>query len=97
MEEFGRSTAGILKLLENLKPGKAAGPDRLKPLLLRELREEIATILQVIFDLSLQTGKLTVDWCKAQITQKFLKRRQVIGCKLQTDGLLYDLQHDMPC
>ena len=40
MEEFGISTAGILKLLKNIKPGKAAGPDRLKPLLLRELRIE---------------------------------------------------------
>ena len=58
MEEFGISSAGILKLLKNLKPGKAAGPDRLKPLLLRELREEIAPILQVIFDLSLQIDKL---------------------------------------
>lgn len=44
MEEFGISVAGILKLLKNLKPGKAAGPDRLRPLLLQELREEIASI-----------------------------------------------------
>ena len=29
------------KLLKNLTPGKAAGPDKLKPLLLGELREEI--------------------------------------------------------
>ena len=73
MEEYGISTAGIPKLLKNLKPCKAAGPDRLKPLLLRELREEIAPILQVIFDLSLQTGKLPADWCKAQVTPIFKK------------------------
>ena len=30
MEDFSISVAGILKLLKNLKPGKAAGPDRLK-------------------------------------------------------------------
>ena len=49
MEDFEISEAGILKLLKNLKPNKAAGPDKLKPLLLQELREEIAPILQVIF------------------------------------------------
>ena len=52
---------GLLKLLKNLKPGKAAGPDGLKPLLLRELREEIAPILKVIYDRSLVTGKLPAD------------------------------------
>ena len=35
--EIDISKNGLLKLLKNLKPGKAAEPDRLKPLLLREL------------------------------------------------------------
>ena len=48
MDDFSISVAGILKLLQNLKPEKAAGPDRLKPLLLKELSEEIAPIIQVI-------------------------------------------------
>ena len=48
MEDFSISVAAILKLLKNLKPGKAAGPDRLKPILLKELCEEIAPIIQVI-------------------------------------------------
>ena len=73
IEEFGISTAGILKLLKNLKPGKAAGTDRLKPLLLRELREKIAPILQVLLDRSLQIGKLLIDWCKAQVAPIFKK------------------------
>ena len=54
MEDFSISVASILKLLQNLKPGKAAGPDRLKPLLLKELREEIAPIMQVMFERSIQ-------------------------------------------
>ena len=41
MPEINISENGLMKLLQNLKPGKAAGPDKLKPLLLRELREEI--------------------------------------------------------
>ena len=53
MVEFSVAVEGVLKLLSNLKPGKAAGPDKIKPLLLRELRVEIAPILQIIFEQSL--------------------------------------------
>ena len=37
MNEFNISVGGILKLLKKLTPGKVACPDKLKPLLLREL------------------------------------------------------------
>ena len=47
MPEIDISLNGLLKLLHNLKPGKAAGPDKLKPLLLRELWDEIALIIKV--------------------------------------------------
>ena len=73
MEDFDISVAGILKLLKNLKPGKAAGPDRLKPILLKELREEIAPIIQVIFERSIKTGKLPSEWCRAQVSPIFKK------------------------
>ena len=73
MPEINISQNGLLKLLKNLKPGKAAGPDRLKPLLLRELREEIAPIIKVIFDRSLQTGKLPADWMTANVMPVFKK------------------------
>ena len=66
MEDFYISVAGILKLLKNLKPGKAASPDRLK-----ELREEIAPIIQVIFERSIKTGKLPSEWCRAQVSPIF--------------------------
>ena len=39
----------LLKLWLNLKPGKAAGPDKLKPLLLIELRAEIAPMIKIIW------------------------------------------------
>ena len=73
MEDFSISVAGIIKFLKNLKPGKAAGPDRLKPILLKELSEEIAPIIQVIFERSLQTGKLPSERCRAQVTPIFKK------------------------
>ena len=73
MEEFSVSVEGVPKLLSNFKPGKAAGPDKIKPLLLRELRVEIAPILQIIFEQSLQSGKLPADWCRAFVTPIFKK------------------------
>ena len=73
MEDFSITVAGILKLLKNLKPGKAACPDRLKPILLKELCEEIAPTIQVIFECSIQTGKLSAEWCQAQVSLIFKK------------------------
>ena len=73
MPEINISENGLMKLLQNLKPGKAAGPDKLKPLLLRELLEEIAPIIQIIFDRSLKTGKLPADWMKANVMPVFKK------------------------
>ena len=73
MPEIDISENGLMKLLQNLNPGKAAGPDKLEPLLLRELREEIAPVIQVIFDRSLKTGKLPTDWMKANVMSVFKK------------------------
>ena len=73
MPEISISENGLLKLLKNLKPGKAAGPDGLKPLLLRELGEEIAPILKIIYERSLQAGKLPADWTKANVMPVFKK------------------------
>ena len=73
IEDFRISAEGILKLLKNLKPGKAAGPDRLKPRLLQELCTEIAPVLQIIFERSLQTGKIPSDWSKALVAPIFKK------------------------
>ena len=68
---FVISVEGILKLLKNLKSGKAASPDKLKFLLLQELREEIAPILKIIFERSLQTGELPAGGCRALVTSVF--------------------------
>ena len=57
----------------NLKPRKAAGPDKLKPLLLKKLRDEIEPIIKVIFDKSLQTGKLPSEWLTANVMHVFKK------------------------
>ena len=40
---------GITRLLSNLRPNKATGPDEIRPIVLNELRSEIALIIQLIF------------------------------------------------
>ena len=79
MQEFQISLAGIMKLLRNLKPGKAAGPDKIRPVVLKELREEISPIIKGIFDRSIENGKLSTDWCHAFVT---IVLRKVTNLKL---------------
>ena len=73
MPEFEISINGIIKLLGNLKSGKEAGPDKIRPLILKELKDEISPIIQVIFERSIETGKLPIDWCQAYVTPVFKK------------------------
>ena len=49
---------GIDKLLVGLNQHKAAGPDKFKPIVLQALHKELAPILQLIFQRSLDAGKL---------------------------------------
>lgn len=64
---------GVLKLLQNLKVDKAAGPDLLKPIVLKELRHEILDIVSLIFQKSLNTGQVPSDWTKANVSPQFKK------------------------
>ena len=54
--------------LKNLDPNKAQGPDNIPPKVLKELRQEISTPLSIIFNKSLESGKLPDDWKTAIVT-----------------------------
>ena len=73
MPEICINQNGIIKLLSNLRPDKAAGPDEIRPIVLKELRLEIAPIIQLIFERSLATGELPSDWTKANVSPIFKK------------------------
>ena len=64
-ESITVSTNGIAKLLKDLNSHKAAGPEQIKPIVLQKLRDVIAPTLQVIFQRSLNTGRVTKDWSTA--------------------------------
>ena len=73
MQEINISLNGIIKLLQYLKPDKAAGQDHIKPLLLQKLCLEIAPVLHVIFSRSLDEDSLPSDWLKATVLSVFEK------------------------
>ena len=56
---------GVIKLLSKLKPDKAAGGISIKPLVLKQLKLEIAPVVCLLFGKPLQTGKLPLACKKA--------------------------------
>ena len=48
MPEIKIDLNGVLKFLSNLKPDKAAGPDSIKPVVLKQLKMKIARYLPLV-------------------------------------------------
>ena len=65
------STDGIVKLLKELILQKAPGPDCITATILKTCAEQVAPLLQQIFQKSLDTGELPLDWQKANVTPIF--------------------------
>ena len=56
-----------MKLLKELKLQKAPGPDSITATILKTCAEQVAPLLQLIFQKSLDTGELPLDWQKANV------------------------------
>ena len=68
--EFNRE--GVVKLLPELNPNKAMGPDEISPRYLKMVAEEIGQALQIIFQCSYNTGTVPI-WLISNITTLFKK------------------------
>ena len=77
MPDISITAEGIDKLLvglnRGLNPHKAAGPDKFKPIVLQAFHKELSPILQLIFQRSLDTGKLLDIWIEANVSPIFKK------------------------
>ena len=67
------SEVGVRKLLQELNPHKACGPDEITPMVLKTLATEIAPILTRIFKSSIETGEVPEDWRTANVAPVFKK------------------------
>ena len=73
MPEVIFTTNGIQKWLEDLKPGKAAGPDNIPTWILKVCAVQIAPILQIVFTQTFNSGTLPSDWLTANIIPIYKK------------------------
>jgi hypothetical protein len=64
---------GVQKLLQNINPKKASGPDEVPARILHNLSDELAPALTAIFQQSINTGELPPHWKQAWITPVFKK------------------------
>ena len=58
----------VLGKLLGLKPDSSPGPDALHPRVLKEVTLEIVDALVIIFQHSIDSGRVTVDWRVANVT-----------------------------
>ena len=73
MPSINISENGIKKLLQNINPHKASGPDNIHGKVLKECSSSIAPILTYLYKTSLITGKVPTDWKHANICPVFKK------------------------
>jgi len=72
-EDISITQVGVTKMLQGLNVNKASGPDGISPRLLKTLSVEIAPYLTKIFQASLDSGTVPLDWRSATVAPVFKK------------------------
>ena len=69
----------ISKALKNLKPDKSPGMDDIQPIFLKELHQELAIPLTIIFNKSLQQRQVPDEWKRAKISAIYKKGKKSLA------------------
>ena len=109
MPEIQVTEKGVLKLLQALNISKAAGPDGIKPRVLKELSSELAPIFSLLFQASIHQQSLPDIWKHANVNPIYKKGDKTLTCitckllehiicsslmqHLNRHNILYPLQH----
>jgi len=80
-------TADVRRKIKGLRQDGAAGPDRIGPKILQELREELSHPLAVIFNKSMEEGVVPQDWKEANVTPVFKKWSKSVSCNYRPVSL----------
>jgi hypothetical protein len=73
LSDIDIQTEGVEKMLKDLDPNKAAGPDNISPKFLKLVAVELAPALTTLYRASLKQGTVPSDWKKANVTPVFKK------------------------
>ena len=73
LENFDITVNDVSIKIDELKSGKAPGPDGISTTILKKLKKSVVVPLQKIFQLSLQTGEIPLDWKLAKVVPIFKK------------------------
>ena len=65
--------SGVLKLLLNINPKKADGPDGIPGKILKLCAHELAEVYQILFQASLNQGLVPDDWKEADVVPLYKK------------------------
>ena len=76
ISDINFTTPGVLKLLQELDPSKACGPDMLAPTVLKELALTIAPALTDLFNRSYRSGVMPDDWRDANVVPAYKKGKK---------------------
>ena len=87
MPDITVSITGVQKLLANLNPRKASGPDKLPCRLLKELAQELAPALTILYNKSLSTGEVPAIWKHAIVQPVFKKGDRSQACNYRPISL----------
>ena len=77
MQEIHITINGTQKLLQNLDPTKATGPDEIPARILKQYAPEFAPHLAYIFNISLARGDVPTDWRQANVIPIFKKGENI--------------------